>query len=47
MSIAVIAVRVRPNKNKKDFDAVVTLLTQYIEKKEPAQNVKVALIAQA
>ena len=44
LSTAVTAVRVYPNKYKKDFDAVVAFLTQYINKKAPTPSVKVATV---
>ena len=34
------AVRVHPHKNEKDFDAVITLLTQYIDKWAQTSSVK-------
>ena len=46
LSIADAAVRAHPDKYKKDFDAVVTFLTQYKDKKEPIQSVKVASMVQ-
>ena len=42
LSTAVVAVRVHPDMYEKDFDAVVAFLTQYINKKAPTPNVKVA-----
>ena len=41
-STAVDAVRVHPDKYEKDFNVVVTFLTQYIDKREPTLSVKVA-----
>ena len=35
-----------PDKYEKNFNAVVTFLTQYIEEREPSPSLKVALIAQ-
>ena len=46
MSTAVAAVRACPDKKEKDFDAVVTFLTQYIDKKVPTPSVKVASVTQ-
>ena len=46
MSTAVAAVRIHPEKYKKDFDAVVTFLTQFINKKAPTLSVKVASVTQ-
>ena len=34
-STAVVAVRVHPEKYEKDFDAVVSFITQYINKRAP------------
>ena len=39
LSTAVTTVRVHPDNLKKDFDAVVTFLTQYINKKAPIPSV--------
>ena len=44
LSTVVAAVRVHPDKYEKDFDAVVTFLTQYIDKRSPAPSVKVASV---
>ena len=44
MSTTVNAVRAHPDMYKKDFDAVVTFLTKYINKKAPTPSVKVASI---
>ena len=38
--------RVHPDKCKKDFDAEVAFLTQYIDKRTPAPSVKVASVTQ-
>ena len=46
MSTAVAAVRAHPDKYKKDFDAVVAFLTQYIDMKAPTASVKVAFVTQ-
>ena len=42
MSTAVTTVRVHPDKYEKDFDAVVTFFTQYIDKKASTPSVNVA-----
>ena len=47
MSTAVDAVIVDPDKYKKNFDAVVTLLTQYIDKRAPKLSVKVVSVTQS
>ena len=46
MSTAVATVRAHPDKYKKDFDAVVAFLIQYIHKKAPTPSVKVASVTQ-
>ena len=46
MSIAGATVRAHPDKYKKDFDAVVTILTQYIDKKPPTPSTKVPSVTQ-
>ena len=46
MSTAVAAVRVHPEKYKKDFNAVVTFLIQHIDKRAPTLSVKVASVTQ-
>ena len=46
LSTAVTAVRVQSNKYEKDFDAVVTFLTQYIDKRAPTASVKVVSVTQ-
>ena len=46
MSSAVSSVRVHPDKYKKDFNAVVSILTPYIDKRAPTPSVKVASVAQ-
>ena len=46
LSTAVAAVRSHPDKYEKKFDAVVTFLTQYINKRAPTPGMKVALVAQ-
>ena len=45
-STAVATVRVHPDRYEKDSYAVVTFLTQYINKREPTPSVKVALVTQ-
>ena len=40
MSTAVATVRAHPNKYEKDFNTVVTFLTQYIDKKAPTPSLK-------
>ena len=44
--IPVATVKAHPDKYEKDFDAVITLLTQYINKKAPTLSVKVASVTQ-
>ena len=46
LSIAVAAVRAHPDRYEKDFDAVITFLSQYIDRKTPTLSVKVASITQ-
>ena len=46
MFTVVAAVRVHPDRYKKDFDAVVTFLSQYIDRNTPTPSVKVASITQ-
>ena len=46
MSMAVATVRAHPNKYKENFDAVVTFLSKYINKKVPTLSVKVASVSQ-
>ena len=46
MSTAVATVRANPDRYKKDFDAVVAYLSQYIDKKAPTLFVNVALVTQ-
>ena len=46
MSTAVAAVMLHPDKYKKDFNAVVTFLTQYIDKRVPILSVKVTSVGQ-
>ena len=46
MSTAVATVKAHPDRYKKDFDAVVTFLSQHIDKKALTPNVKVASITQ-
>ena len=43
---AVVTVRAHPDKYVKDFNAVVTFLTQYIDKRAPTLSLKVASVAQ-
>ena len=45
MSTAIATVREHPDNYKKNFDAVVTFLTQYIDKRLPTPSVNVALVA--
>ena len=35
-----------PDRYEKDFDAIVTFLSQYIDKKAPTPSVKVASVGQ-
>ena len=44
MSTAIAAVRVHPNKYEKNIDAIVTFLSQYIDKKATTPSVKVASV---
>ena len=46
MFTAVVAVRVHPGKYEKDFDAVVTFHSQYINKRLPTPSEKVASVGQ-
>ena len=46
LSTAIAKVRVHPDKYEKDFDTVVTFLSQYINKKAPTLSLKVASVAQ-
>ena len=46
LSIAFATVRAHPDKNKNDFDAVVTVLTKYIDKGAPTPSMKVASVTQ-
>ena len=46
LSTAVTIVRTDPDKNKKNFDTVVTFLTQYIEKNVPTPSVNVVFAGQ-
>ena len=46
MSIAVTTVRVHPDKYEKDFDTVVSFLTQYINKRALTPSVKVVSVGQ-
>ena len=46
MSTAVATVRMCPHKYDKDFNAVVALLTPYIDKRAPTPSVKVAFVSQ-
>ena len=46
LSTAVALVKVHPDKYKKDFDAVVAFLTQYIDKRTPTPSVKIASVTQ-
>ena len=42
LSTAVATVRLYQDKYKKDFNAVIAFLTQYIDKRGPTSSVKVA-----
>ena len=46
LSTAVTSVRVHPDKYEKDFDAIVTFPTQYINKRAPTPSVKVNSVGQ-
>ena len=46
MSTAVTGVRVKPDKDEKDFDTVLAFLSQYINKRALTQSVKVAPVGQ-
>ena len=46
LSTAVIAVKVHPDKYEKDFNTVVTFLTQYINKRELTPSVKIVFVNQ-
>ena len=46
LSTAVATVRTHLDRYNKDFDVVVTFLTQYINRKAPTPSVKVASITQ-
>ena len=46
MSTAVAAVRAHPDQYEKDFDAVVTFLSQYINKRALTPSMKVASAGQ-
>ena len=46
LSTAVAAIRVQPDKYKKDFNTLVTFLSQGIDKKAPSLSVKVAYASQ-
>ena len=46
LSTAVATERAHPDRYEKDFDAVVTFLTHYINKRGPPPSVKVASIVQ-
>ena len=46
LSTAVTAVKVHSDKCKKDFDAVVAFLTQYIDKSSPTLSVMVVSVTQ-
>ena len=47
MSTAVTTVGAHPDKVEKDFDAVLTFLTQYIDKRALTPSVKVASVGQS
>ena len=46
LSTAVATVRAHPDKYEKDFDAIATFFTQYIDKRAPTLSVEVASISQ-
>ena len=46
LSTAVTTVRAHPDNYKKDFDKVITFLTQCIDKRAPTPSVKVASVGQ-
>ena len=46
MSTAVTAARVHQDKHEKDFNAVVTFLTQYTNKRAPTLSVHIASVGQ-
>ena len=46
MSKAVATVRSHPDKCERDFDAVVTFLSHYINTRAPTPSVKVASVSQ-
>ena len=46
MSTAVAEVRAHPDRYEKDFDAVITFLSKYIDRKAPPPSVKVAFVTQ-
>ena len=46
LSTAVPAVRAHPDRYKKDFDAVIAFITQYISRKAPTTSVKGASFTQ-
>ena len=46
MSTAVTTVRAHPDKYEKNFDAIVTFLSQYINRKAQIPSVKVASVNQ-
>ena len=46
MSPAVATVREHPDKYKKDFNAAVIFLSQYIDKRAPTPSVTVASVGQ-
>ena len=46
LSTAVMTVRAHPDKYEKDFNAVVTFLTWYIDKRLPTPSMKIASVAQ-
>ena len=47
LSTAVATIRVHPDKYKKDFNAVVNFLSQYIDKRAPTLSVNVASVGQS
>ena len=46
LSTKVATVRAYPDRYNKDFDALVTLLTKYIDKKAPTLSVNITSISQ-
>ena len=46
MSTVVATIRAYPYKYEKNFDAVVTFLTQHINKRAPTLSVKITFVGQ-